>query len=57
MILATALVALNAFFWMAGGGMALTKAIVNQFFGQRMIRAEVILSRRAARRTGASTAA
>jgi hypothetical protein len=43
MILATTLVALNAFFWMAGGGMALTKAIVNQFFGQRMIRAEVIL--------------
>lgn len=43
MILATVLVALNAFFWMAGGGMALTKAIVNQFFGQRMIRAEVIV--------------
>lgn len=43
MLLATALVALNAFFWMAGGGMALGRAIVNQFFGQRMIRAEVIL--------------
>jgi hypothetical protein len=28
---------------MAGGGMALSKAIVNQFFGPRMIRAEVIL--------------
>jgi hypothetical protein len=43
MILATVLVALNAFFWMAGGGMALSKAIVNQFFGSRMIRAEVIV--------------
>jgi hypothetical protein len=43
MILATVLVALNAFFWMAGGGMALTKAIINQFFGPRMIRAEVIV--------------
>src|SRR3954454_9535404 len=43
MILATVLVALNAFFWMAGGGMALTNAIVTQFFGHRMIRAEVIV--------------
>jgi hypothetical protein len=43
MILATVLVALNAFFWMAGGGMALSRAIVNQFFGPRMIRAEVIV--------------
>jgi hypothetical protein len=43
MILATVLVALNAFFWMAGGGMALSRAIVNQFFGSRMIRAEVIV--------------
>jgi hypothetical protein len=43
MILATVLVALNAFFWMAGGGMALSRAIINQFFGPRMIRAEVIV--------------
>jgi hypothetical protein len=43
MILATVLVALNAFFWMAGGGMALSRAIVNQFFGPRMVRAEVIV--------------
>ena len=43
MILATALVALNAFFWLAGGGLALTRGIVNQFFGPRMIRAEVIV--------------
>src|SRR6185437_11458492 len=43
MILATVLVALNAFFWIAGGGMALTRSIINQFFGPRMIRAEVIV--------------
>lgn len=43
MLLAAALVALNTFFWLAGGGMALTRAIVNQFFGPRMIRAEVIV--------------
>ena len=43
MILATVLVALNAVFWMAGGGMALSRAIINQFFGPRMIRAEVIV--------------
>jgi hypothetical protein len=43
MILATVLVALNTFFWLAGGGMALSRAIINQFFGARMIRAEVIV--------------
>jgi hypothetical protein len=43
MLLATVLVALNTFFWVAGGGMALTRSVVNQFFGNRMIRAEVIL--------------
>ena len=43
MLLATTLVALNTFFWLAGGGMALGRAIVNQFFGPRMIRAEVIV--------------
>jgi hypothetical protein len=43
MLLAVTLVALNAAFWLAGGGMAITKAIANQFFGARMIRAEVIL--------------
>ena len=43
MLLAVTLVVLNAAFWIAGGGMALTKAVVNQFFGARMIRAEVIL--------------
>jgi hypothetical protein len=43
MLLATALVALNVFFWLATTGLALPRAIVNQFFGSRMIRAEVIL--------------
>jgi hypothetical protein len=43
MLLAVTLVVLNAAFWLAGGGMAITKAIANQFFGARMIRAEVIL--------------
>jgi hypothetical protein len=43
MLLAVTLVVLNAAFWLAGGGMAITRAIANQFFGARMIRAEVIL--------------
>lgn len=43
MVLAVALVALNTFFWLASGGFALPKAIVNQFFGNRMVRAEVLL--------------
>ena len=43
MVLAIALVALNTFFWVAGPSLGLTKAIVNQFFGSRLIRAEVII--------------
>jgi hypothetical protein len=43
MVLAVALVALNSFFWLATTGFALPKAIINQFFGGRMIRAEVIV--------------
>jgi hypothetical protein len=43
MFLAVALVALNSFFWLAAGGFALPKAIINQFFGNNMIRAEVLL--------------
>jgi hypothetical protein len=42
--LATALVALNSFFWLAQSGFALPKAIINQFFGGNMIRAEVYVS-------------
>jgi hypothetical protein len=41
--LAVALVALNSFFWLAQGGFALPKAIINQFFGGNMIRAEVLV--------------
>ncbi len=43
LFLAAILVALNTSFWLAGGGLALPKSIVNQFFGSRMVRAEVIL--------------
>ncbi|MEN3341826.1 MAG: hypothetical protein V7644_1230 [Actinomycetota bacterium] len=43
MLLATALVAVNAFFWLAQGGLAIPQALINQFFGNRMVRAEVVL--------------
>jgi hypothetical protein len=43
MFLATVLVSLNAFFWLAAGGLALPKAVINEFFGNRMIRAEVLV--------------
>jgi hypothetical protein len=43
MLLAVALVVLNTFFWVAQGGFALPAAIVDQFFGSRMIRAEVLV--------------
>jgi hypothetical protein len=43
MFLAVALVALNSFFWLAAGGFALPKAIINQFFGNQLVRAEVFL--------------
>ena len=42
-LLAVALVALNTFFWLAQGGFALPGAIINQFFGNRMVRAEVLV--------------
>jgi hypothetical protein len=43
MLLAVSLVALNAFFWVAQGGFALPRAIIDQYFGSRMIRAEVLV--------------
>src|SRR5437899_1796344 len=43
MLLAVTLVALNTFFWLAATGFALPKSIVTQFFGNRMVRAEVIV--------------
>lgn len=43
MLLTVTLVAVNAFFWLASGGLALPRAIINQFFGNRMVRAEVLV--------------
>jgi hypothetical protein len=43
MLLVLALVAVNSFFWLAQGGFALPAAIINQFFGNRMVRAEVLV--------------
>ena len=42
--LAAVLVAVNSFFWLAQSGFALPKAIINQFFGGNMVRAEVIVA-------------
>jgi hypothetical protein len=42
--LATALVALNSFFWLAQSGFALPKTIISQFFGGNMIRSEVLIA-------------
>jgi hypothetical protein len=43
MLLAVALVAVNSFFWLAQGGFALPRAFIDQYFGARMIRAEVVV--------------
>ncbi len=43
LLLGAVLVALNGFFWLAQGGFALPQALIDRFFGPRMIRAEVIL--------------
>ena len=42
-LLATVLVSLNAFFWLAQGGFALPTGLIDRFFGPRLIRAEVIV--------------
>jgi hypothetical protein len=42
-ILAGVLVALNLALWLAPQGLAVRRAIVNQLFGARMIRAEVVV--------------
>jgi hypothetical protein len=44
LFLATALIAVNSFFWLAQSGFALPKAIISQFFGGNMIRSEVLIS-------------
>jgi hypothetical protein len=43
MVLAAALVALNAFFWLTQVGSALPRAVIDRFFGPRLIRAEVVV--------------
>ena len=43
MLLTVLLVTVNSFFWLAQGGFALPRAIINQFFGNRMVRAEVLV--------------
>jgi hypothetical protein len=42
--LATALVAVNSFFWLAQSGFALPRAVISQFFGGNMIRAEAVVA-------------
>jgi hypothetical protein len=42
-LLAVLLVALNGFFWVAQGGFALPHALIDRFFGPRMVRAEVVV--------------
>jgi hypothetical protein len=42
--LATALVAVNCFFWLAQSGFAIPVGIINQFFGGSMIRSEVLIA-------------
>jgi hypothetical protein len=41
-ILAVALVSANAFFWLAQGGFALPRGLIQDLFGARLIRAEVV---------------
>lgn len=43
-VLAVGLVALNVFFWLAPAGLALRQSVINQLFGRRLIRAEVVVS-------------
>ena len=42
-LLAVVLVVLNGFFWVAQGGFALPHALIDRFFGPRMVRAEVVV--------------
>ncbi|HET7568425.1 MAG TPA: hypothetical protein VFJ91_10565 [Gaiellaceae bacterium] len=50
-VLAAVLVVLNVVLWLAPAGLALRKAVIDQLFGPRMVRAEVVV----ATGTGAST--
>lgn len=43
-VLAAVLVALNLVLWLAPPGLALRKAVIDQLFGPRMVRAEVVVA-------------
>jgi hypothetical protein len=43
LLVVAGLVALNLVLWLAPAGLALRQAVINQLFGPRMIRAEVVL--------------
>jgi hypothetical protein len=43
MVLAVALVALNSFFWLVQGGFATSQAVIADLFGQRLVRADVVV--------------
>lgn len=42
-LLAVVLVALNGFFWLAQGSLAIPQRLIDRFFGPRMVRAEVVV--------------
>src|SRR3954468_6309188 len=42
-LLATVLVAVNVFFWLAQGSFALPQALIDRLFGPQMIRSEVVV--------------
>ena len=42
-LLATVLVTVNVFFWLAQGSFALPQALINRLFGPQMIRSEVVV--------------
>jgi hypothetical protein len=44
LIMVVAVVAVNSFFWLAQGGFALPRGLVDRFFGPDMIRSEVIVA-------------
>lgn len=43
LLLGATLVALNAFFWLAQGGLALPAGVIDRLFGPKLIRAEVVV--------------
>lgn len=43
MLLATTLVAINVFFWLAQSGFAIPQALLGRFVGSRVVRAEIVL--------------